>query len=993
MKKRKAILAIFICICLLTPPCFQLSTICKAYAEMDYASGEVMPSPDTHVSTDVMDDAEYGELYAKLMSCTTPVEAQALLSSASNAHTESFRGVLLSNENNALGGSANLFITKEKNSGNAEDANDASDYIGIAPFVDAPSGISGSGEENQIFASGNDVVKLVKNATANDDGSYTITLEAWVNSMVSSAATSAPIDIVLVLTHSSEDGCELRNSELRDTLKDFCDRIKEQSADGTKNRIAIIGYDNDKIRNESALQNMATRKGQRRISEIISEFDLSETAELNVGLEMAKEVLEANPIKKGENRKRVVIVLNDGIPFVSDDWDSHSTEAANSAIATAKKIKKSSAIIYSIGIFEGADGSTENLPKFNSDGENNAIKAANRLMHLLSSNYPNAKSMRSKGKINVNAGDGMSYYLSAANAKTFDGIFDGMSSAIIGSASLGEFARIKDIVSVYFTLPQQNEIRVYTADADESTNVNDNEGWKEPILQNDFEISVDEVHRTIIVSGFDYDENKVTSPNPHPDTTDVYGKKLIVQFDLKPEPGFIGGNNVPVNDLGSGIYQYASSTYASAMFSETLVNVAIPDFTVNAVDKNVYLLGNLKYDQLKADATAIANVHDGMVDLLNIGEGERWKVAFVSIRISSVASEYDSLKNDTTYTLIVTVEPNTPSTDPNLCKVGEIAVETTNSDEKAINVFKPVLRFSDESGYYGQENPVPVDLGCTHIQWEHDAICFDGNFDGGTINPLMIGDEPIVSVEYLLAGTPPIVNGSNGKTYLVASQTFNIEARPKIGDTYIDQYTYFEHEAHPDCDQPVIDRHVANAASPEAYYHVKTCSITISKVLQLAEGIDENSIDPEQQFIFTVHYDGSEGGALPPADYNVVVTGEGSRTIVGLPVGTYTVTEDENWSWRYNRPVENGNESPVPVPPVYEPANGRVTLSTTNTSEIVVVTNTLNNPNWLGDESAAAVNVFDSNGDGEVYNAQIITQVIYQTRRGIDNETKSYEFG
>ena len=947
MKKHKAILAIFICICLLTPPCFQLSTIGKIHAEMDYALGEVLSSPDTHISANVMDNVECGELYAQLMSSTTPAEAQALLSLSSDAYPESFRDIMLANENVALGGHENLYINDEQQDNGTEDVDDTPDFIGVAPLVDTPSGNFGSGEGNQISASGNDAVSLVKYATANEDGSYTITLEAWVNGMAAATA-SDPLDIVLVLTHSSEDGCDLRNSELRDTLKDFCDRIKEQSADGTKHRIAIVGHDDGDIRYESVFQNMATRKGQKQINEIISAIDLGEAVQLNVGLEMAEEVLKANPIKKSDDRKRVVIVLSDGVPCVTDDWDAQSTDAANSALTIARKIKNSGVTIYTVGIFEGANGSTEKLPKFNSDEENNATKAGNRLMHLLSSNYPNAKSMTSKGKINTNARDGRSYYLSATDANGFNGIFEGICSAIIGSTGLNSFACIKDAVSVYFTLPELSAIRVYTADANANTNVGDNTGWNEPIPLTEIYVDIDE--RTILVSGFNYTENKVTSPNPHSGTTDVYGKKLIVQYDLVPEPGFIGGNNVNVNDQGSGIYQNAGSLYAVVYFPETLVNVAIPEFTVNAVEKNVYLLGNLSYSQLKADATAIANVHNGMVDLLHIAEGEEWKVAFVSIRISIVDSEYDSLKNDTKYTFTVIVEPNASPSNSDICNVGDIAVEQTGSDEKTINVYKPVLRFWDRSGYYGQDNPTPVDSSCMYIYWEHGTIRFDGSFDGGTINPSMIGDEPPVSVEYLFEGIPPIAEGSSGTTYLVAPETFPIEARAKIHDTYIDQYTHFEHETF-DENLPVIDKHLATAPSAEAYYYVNTCSITIIKNLLPKDA----NFDPEQNFIFNVHYNGSD--VLSPADYNVAITGDGSRKIVGLPVGTYTVIEDGDWSWRYE-------ETSI------DPPNGQVELTASANSKDVKVTNTLDNPNWLGDEAAAS-NVFDSTGNGEVYTPDV----------------------
>ena len=956
MKKHKAILAIFICICLLTPPCFQLSTIGKIHAEMDYALGEVLSSPDTHISANVMDNAECGELYAQLMSSTTPAEAQALLSLSSDAYPESFRNIMLANENVALGGHENLYINDEQQDNGTEDVDDTPDFIGIAPLVDTPSGNSGSDEGNQISASGNDAVSLVKYATANEDGSYTITLEAWVNGMAAATA-SDPLDIVLVLTHSSEDGCDLRNSELRDSLKDFCDRIKEQSADGTKHRIAIVGHDDGDIRYESVFQNMATRKGQKQINEIISAIDLGEAVQLNVGLEMAEEVLEANPVKKNEDRKRVVIVLSDGVPCVTDDWDAQSTDAANSALTIARKIKNSGVTIYTVGIFEGANGSTEKLPKFNSDEENNATKAGNRLMHLLSSNYPNAKSMTSKGKINTNACDGRSYYLSATDANGFNGIFEGICSAIIGSANLNSFACIKDAVSVYFTLPELSAIRVYTADANANTNVSDNTGWNEPIPLTEIYVDIDE--RTILVSGFNYTENKVTSPNPHSGTTDVYGKKLIVQYDLVPEPGFIGGNNVNVNDQGSGIYPSAApNEYATAYFPETLVNVAIPEFEVHAMEKNVYLLGNLSYDQLIEDATAIINAHNDIVDLLNI-EDEKWKADFVTIRASTVDDTYISLKEDQSYILTVTVVPNTLPTHPDISNVGDVAVERTGSDVKAINVFKPVLRFSDKNGYYGQAKPSPVDSGYTHIRWEHgeeetsNYTFFYGKIGGGTINPSMIGAEPCVSVEYKREGTPPIDTGDDGETYLIATKTFDINVRPKIDDTYIDKYAFFEHETWEQI-PPVIDKHQADANSPEAYYYVYTCSITITKDVVLPEGV--SSIDPEQNFIFKVEY-GNTASGLFPTSYNVAITGEGSRKIVGLPVGTYTVIEDGDWSWRYE-------ETSIDQP------NGQVELTASANSKDVKVTNTLDNPNWLGDEAAAS-NVFDSTGNGEVYTPDV----------------------
>ncbi|MGN0808769.1 MAG: DUF5979 domain-containing protein, partial [Christensenellales bacterium] len=107
--------------------------------------------------------------------------------------------------------------------------------------------------------------------------------------------------------------------------------------------------------------------------------------------------------------------------------------------------------------------------------------------------------------------------------------------------------------------------------------------------------------------------------------------------------------------------------------------------------------------------------------------------------------------------------------------------------------------------------------------------------------------------------------------------------------------------------------------------------------------------DPYQSFIFKVHYQGipdGEGTILSSADYNVLIVGAGSRTIVGLPVGTYTVSENTDWSWRYTL-VGNNDVS--------------ATLSAVNHNATVTMTNRLNNEFWLSDE-AVATNVFNSNG-------------------------------
>ena len=51
--------------------------------------------------------------------------------------------------------------------------------------------------------------------------------------------------------------------------------------------------------------------------------------------------------------------------------------------------------------------------------------------------------------------------------------------------------------------------------------------------------------------------------------------------------------------------------------------------------------------------------------------------------------------------------------------------------------------------------------------------------------------------------------------------------------------------------------------------------------------------------MFTVYRDGNKYS-------EVTIEGNKSETIYELPVGSYTITEDANWSWRYNSSISGG---------------------------------------------------------------------------------------
>lgn len=101
---------------------------------------------------------------------------------------------------------------------------------------------------------------------------------------------------------------------------------------------------------------------------------------------------------------------------------------------------------------------------------------------------------------------------------------------------------------------------------------------------------------------------------------------------------------------------------------------------------------------------------------------------------------------------------------------------------------------------------------------------------------------------------------------------------------------------------------------------VKTCSLKISKTVT-GEGANQN-----QTFVFDVK---DSTGKLVTT---IVLKDGEQKTITGLAVGTYTVTEDTNWSWSYS--IVDGNDKTA-------------ALSGTTSSATVAVTNRYNSHNWL----------------------------------------------
>lgn len=627
---------------------------------------------------------------------------------------------------------------------------------------------------------------------------------------------------------------------------------------------------------KNAFQDMNSATGVQNVSDSIGVLAADGGTLTNLGLEMANGIFQSNPITQGETRNRVVVVFTDGVP----GWSGYDSEVAQSAIAQANVAKTThSATVYSIGIFAGADATS---PGNKSGSE---TQKANWFMQNLSSN---------NGVV-----QNPSYYLSAADAESLKNIFKQISDQIEtggSSTTLSSEAVVKDIISQQFCLPagttaEQIRLQTYactgkTGDTYQwSTTSKGNMGATASILS-DGQVSV---------TGFDFADNWCGVETQTDGTEVPRGHKLVISFEVVPKDGFLGGNDVFTN-ANAAIYANSTSQLPVATFERPQVNVPIQPVTVTAAEQNVYLLGGVTADQLKAGATASV----GGVSL-NLNEDnyglEAWQTEYVDITVSvtdadgNVITNLSDLKDDVTYSVAVTVAPKTTST------AADAATKQTGSSAASVNVFKPELTFKDSEGYYGDTAP-GFDSNLTATVWKHGET--EANTDA-------MGEAPALTVTYTPDDSAVVDGKINTRT------DFGVAAAVKIGETDVTANTTFKHTS--------CEGKTCTLPDGTAFLcHVSTCSLTISKA------VTGDGANPNQTFVFDVK--DSTGKVVT----TVVLKNNERKTITGLAVGTYTVTEDTNWSWSYS--IVGGN-------------NKTAALSSTTTSAVVDVTNHYNSHNWL----------------------------------------------
>ena len=888
-----------------------------------------------------------GGLYAALLAAESLEEVEQLVSDLTEEEAQAFLESLTEAQYAAL--EAHLVELSAQNYEIPETVvfTDAGPFLPPVEVEAAPRLRAARSVRSVLQAEAEDENGLILDKTAVSDGAggYKIRLEAYTTGTVTTTTTTSPVDIVLVLDQSGSMAYDFngnstntntarRQYAMKQAVNNFIAAVNEKY-DGvhSDHRMALVTFGSD----ASLLQGwtFVNSAGAETLTRKINGLPDSPSGATNVGagMQQAETLMGSGYSYAGTNttRQKVVIVFTDGVPTTSTDF---STTVANNAIGAAKHLKGAGVTVYSVGIFNGANPDQLYGNKWDyaiySDIECSGgvgsywggswaaslfggndfapidVPAGNRFLNYLSNNFMDANEVGIESgrydpgnhwvwgngyKItNVFDRSSSEYYLTAKDSASLNEIFTQISEQI-GSANidLDATTKIRDVVTPYFTMPENaRAISLYTADYDGTT------FGEEELAPSEVTAAID--GDTVTVTGFDFNANYVTE-DPKSDGT--HGKKLVIEFTVTPREGFWGGDNVPTNGADSGVYMADGSEVESFEVPRVNVPLNVPSFTGNTV--NVYYGG-----AAPADSTLYTPIP------LPTGEDD-WKDDFVTIGGYTVAGPV-STTADGDYTVSVTATSGTQS-------------QTKNANA-TVRVFLP--QFAVEAQDVWTDYGVAVPLAQWGLIQEDGApkVTVTWKRDGVTAPVEMANAEPTISdyaFTFTASGTP---DGTlSGGTYTTGTQ--DADFRVGLTSCQVGEKEY---------SVPADALTVVPAVSGEEHdftVHINKFQMTVTKT---ATGADTYL----QDFIFTVS-DGTQS-------FQIVIHGEGSKTVVGLICGkTYTVTEEEGWSWRY----QSGGTASVTCTP-NSVSNTAPAAEAPLTAGTVTMPNTLDNDKWLSGEDMKA---------------------------------------
>ena len=339
---------------------------------------------------------------------------------------------------------------------------------------------------------------------------------------------------------------------------------------------------------------------------------------------------------------------------------------------------------------------------------------------------------------------------------------------------------------------------------------------------------------------------------------------------VKPRDGFLGGNNVPTNGSESGVYTAAGEVVKK--FPQPEVNVPIKMGAFEAQTRNIYY----------------GNAAPTLPELSTATPLEAWQTRYVTITRTSNTDVSNT--TDGEYAVTVTVTPEAAKE----TSAGAPAIAQTTTVNSVVHVYKPEITFNDSRINYGETADYNNNGGT--VVWKHEGTAAE--------SASMTGTAPGLTYAY-----DPAAAAFTKDTYVKVTVTSDKDtATTKISDAVTFVHTK-------DTDFPGCS---FDPAQGQFIVHINVFDLTIVKSAKAG-----TTIDPNQTFVFKVK-NNDNGKTM-----EIVITGEGQKTVKSLPMGSYTITEDTGWSWQYH------------------PTADTQTITVSETSKTVTFENEKTPTNWL----------------------------------------------
>lgn len=235
------------------------------------------------------------------------------------------------------------------------------------------------------------------------------------------------------------------NAEITDTSK--------------QHRIALVEYASSSNVLLDFTSNSTSLKDE------ISALNANGATRADYGMQSAQALINGEQGYSGARKgaKTVVIFFTDGVPTSGNSFES---SVANGAVQAAKSLKDGGTLVYSVGIFPGAD----------TTNPTNGTTRENQFMHAVSSNYPNATAYNNRGERAVDS----DYYKATQDSEELNEIFESIikdsikpsSPTVTDSGSpqtsgyitftdeLGPYMEVKDFNSVVYAGEQITQKKV-----------------------------------------------------------------------------------------------------------------------------------------------------------------------------------------------------------------------------------------------------------------------------------------------------------------------------------------------------------------------------------------------------------------------------------------------------------------------------------------------------------------------------------------------------